>query len=423
MDNNKFNIKDQKVFFKGTPGASTATIDNNIDNSFSVKNLPAYDTYSKAAQDEYESHISTIFSDLMEQNYKASGMGSFDYLFPKMLTRFDKFNKRFYTPNQVFSGYTFITRPRLCLTAPNLQANRFMQLFNTTKADSIQFAIRCLLDTKFSSPFRSDGITTSSINQSPYFDPYNPFIPILSNTLQDMSGSPSQHIEPISTEGGYFSEDMRIAIGSDRYNKSFDVSMTFTDIEGGLVDTLFKLWMTYIDLVTVGECMAYPEDIVHQRLNYTVSIYRFLTDPTNRFIEGCAKYTGCFPIDRPAGARYDISRSERYVEAAKNFTIQFVCNKFEENDPIILLEFNTLMQRYCPWIAYKYNKMDSAPYGLDYNYVGLPYIKISDKHRPILDFRYVPYQGTRMTTSEYTNDVDTKLEKAKSILKTPSWII
>jgi hypothetical protein len=67
--------------------------------------------------------------------------------------------------------------------------------------------------------------------------------------------------------------------------------------------------------------------------------------------------------------------------------------------------------------------MDSSPYGLDYNYVGLPYIKISDKHRPILDFRYVPYQGTSMTTSEYTKDVDTKLEKAKSILKTPSWIV
>ena len=170
--------------------------------------------------------------------------------------------------------------------------------------------------------------------------------------------------------------------------------MSFTDIEGGLVNTLFKLWMTYIDYVTTGEVLAYRDDIIQRRLNYTVSIYRFLVDPTNRHIVNAAKCTGCFPIDRPSGARFDVSRSERYIEAAKNFTIQFACNKFEEDDPIILLEFNTLMRRYNPDIdIYQDSKVSSwklVPFNLTYNYVGLPYIRIDGDHRPILEFRYKP---------------------------------
>lgn len=416
MQDNNFKINNQELFEHGQKMVS-AIDDQQYMDSLLTDNSSSIYQRNKENSKAYESYLSEAFSDLMEINYQTMGAGSFDYLYPKLLTRFDKFNKKFYTPNQVYNGYVFVTRPRLCLTGANLQANRYMQLYNTTKPDTTQFALRCLLDTRFSSPHTDS--TTAKFN-SPYFDPFNPFIPLLTNTLQDMSGAPSQHIETYTSEGGYFSEDIRFAVGSDRNNKSFDVSMTFTDVEGGLVNHLFKLWLTYIDLVTVGECIAYPDDIIHQRLNYTVSIYRFLMDPTNRFIESCAKFTGCFPVDRPSGARFDISRGERYVEAAKNFTIQFACNKFEEDDPVILLEFNTLMQRYCPGIAYQDNIMESAPYGLDYNYVGLPYIKLSDKHRPILDFRYIPSMHN-VSASEKIQETDNKIESAKQ-LYSPVWL-
>lgn len=408
MQQQDFAIHSQTGFSSGNKISSTFLshqdpnkVGENTSSNFELKRL--YD-------EEYLEKVRIECAKLMEQNYQAAGAGSFESLYPKIFTRFDRFHKRYYTPNTVYSGYTFITRPRLSLTATNLQADRYLQLFNTTNNQTIQFAIRCLLDTVFSN-IGSGNISKDKLLECPFFDPYNPFIPILTNTVQDISGFPSQDIATFTTEGGFFSEDQRFAMGSDRNNKSFDLNLSFTDVEGGLVMALFKLWLTYIDLVTTGEVLAYTDDIVHRRLNYTVSIYRFLVDPTNRYIVNAAKCTGCFPTNRPVGAIYDVSRAERYVEAAKNFTIQFSCNKFEENDPIILLEFNTLMNRYCPGIGLTANSNGKAveryvevPYELDYNYVGLPYITIKEGSRPRLDFRYQP---SHRNSSSLQNNLNT----------------
>ena len=413
INNSQQGLLDLNNVFKYGVDTATGVLKNGLDSAT-----------LKLKFDEYTTLMEQIYHNLMEQNYQAAGAGSFESLYPKIMTRFDRFNKRYYTPNTVFSGYTFITRPRLCLTAENLHANRYMQLFNTTRADTIQFAIRCLLDTKFSNP-NASMIPTTNIWHCPYFDPRNPFLSILTNTFQDASGFPSQHIESYTSEGGIYSEDIRFAIGSDRNNKSFDINMTFTDIEGGLVMSLFQLWLTYIDLVTAGECLAYVDDIVHQRLNYTVSIYRFIMDPSNRFIESWSKCTGCYPVDRPGGARFDVSRSERYVEAAKNFTIQFTCNKYEENDPIILVEFNTLMQRYNPNIGGSTRRLKSVPFSSEFNYVGLPYVILRNYHRPILDFRYFPH-NEQNTTTKYIDNINEQVKEAQKVIapvyNQPIWV-
>ena len=409
-----FSINDQNRFSIGNKSSADVLATNIKDDQVKVVST-AYENL-RLTHDNYTDQIQQILSSTMELNYQAAGAGSFGSIYPKVFTRFDRFNKRYYTPNSVYSGYTFITRPRLCLTSTNLHADRYLQLFNTDNPNTIQFALRCLLDTVYSNPANP---RTSQFNQCPFFDPYNPFLAILTNTVQDISGFPSQHLETFTTEGGLFSEDMRFAIGSDRHNKSFDITMTFTDIEGGLVMSLFKLWMTYIDLVTTGEVLAYTDDIIHRRLNYTVSIYRFLVDPNNKYIKYAAKCTGCFPVDRPSGAVFDVSRAERYVEAAKNFSIQFACNKFEEQDPIILLEFNTLMRRYNPFIHLKNTSIIptennarymNVPDDLDYNYVGLPYIELSSKHRPVLQFRYIPNNISNSKISSVIASTDKNLD-------------
>ena len=419
MQQQDFAIESQKGFSSGNKISSTYLSHQDI-NKIGTNTSSDYER-KRQYNDEFLENVRIKFSQLMEQNYQAAGAGSFESIYPKIFTRFDRFHKRYYTPNTVYSGYTFITRPRLSLTSTNLQADRYLQLFNTTNENTIQFAMRCLLDTVFSNPAKK-AVSFNKLEKCPYFDPYNPFIPILTNTVQDISGFPSQDIATFTTEGGFFSEDQRFAMGSDRNNKSFDLNLSFTDVEGGLVMALFKLWLTYIDLVTTGEVLAYTDDIIHRRLNYTVSIYRFLVDPTNRYIVNAAKCTGCFPVNRPSGAIYDVSRAERYVEAAKNFTIQFACNKFEENDPIILLEFNTLMNRYCPGINLSSStdkgtiqKYIDVPYELDYNYVGLPYITIREDSRPRLDFRYRPSYTNNLSLQQNLNRVDSEISQLNSV--------
>ena len=425
----KSDIRPQPYFNPNGEGNTSNLVVDSSYNNFDYTSSIEEARKRKEKLETYKDRIDGLLNSIVESNYQSAGAGSYEYLFPRLCTRFDRFNKKYYTPNSIYSGYTFITRPRLCLTTSNLHASRFMQLLNTNDPQRIQFAIRCMLDSKYSNPSKP---ATSEIFNCPYFDPRNPFLAILSNTLTNISGFPSQHITTFTTEGGFFSEAQRFAVGSDRNNAPFDLSLSFQDMEGGLVMSLFQFWLTYIDLVTVGECLAYPDDIVQKRLNYTVSIYRFIMDQTNHHIVKAAKCTGCFPVDRPGGAMFDISETEKFIEAAKRFTIQFTCNKYEEDDPIILYEFNTLVQRYCPEITriYVYNQNKSfgytkAPFELDYNFVGIPFINISAEHRPILEFRYKPSLKSQNTSQkEYIEQLNSVIQQAQNeYSRTPIYIV
>lgn len=368
------------------------------DRQYAAVDEKTLDTFKKEQEEreanlrkseQYRAVLDNINNILMNKLFQSGGM-SYETSYSKLLTRFDRFQRKFYTPNQVYSGFTFITRPRLALTSSNLRSYRFLQYFNTLNPQSIQFAIRCMLDTKFTDPTR---LGNKAIANCPYFDYRNPFLAILTNTVQEVSGLPDQQLRSYTTNPGYYQEDMRFAIGSDRNNKSFDFNMTFTDPEGGMVDTLFQLWITFVDLLTSGECIPYIDDLYYRRLCYTVSVYRFVVDPSTRFLVKWVKLTGCYPFARNSGAAFEVNRSNKYVDAARNITIQFVCNKYEENDWIIPIEFNTLVKRYCSDIdndeTYKI-----APLEGEYNFVGLPYINTSVVHRPILEFRYRPNPST-----------------------------
>jgi hypothetical protein len=150
--------------------------------------------------------------------------------------------------------------------------------------------------------------------------------------------------------------------------------------------------------------LAYGDDIDDQRLNYTVSIYRFLLDPSRKYITKYAKYTGCYPTSLSIGGLFNKSPGEYFVSAATNFTVPFICNKVEYMDYAILMDFNTLMRRYCPSINWNTKQEEHEPDIRGYqsgellhpnlprepfsNWRGLPYIT-SDMHGIRLEYRRV----------------------------------
>lgn len=402
---------------------------------------------------DYESEISTLYQSLFdsfqEKLYMHAGAGSYFSTMQKNFSKIDRYGTNYISPNTEYSGYTFITRPRLCLQTPNLISNRYLMMYNTDDPDSIQFMIRSMLDSNLATYLAN---TTGSLLMrdkqilSPWIDPENPFITILTNNLTDASGFPSQEIQTATNEGGFFSEDQTIAKGSDNNKKSFDVSLSFTDPEGGPIMALFQLWMTYIALLTTGEVVAYADDIDQQRLCYTSSIYRFTVDNTRRIIKKMSKCTGCFPRQRNGGACFDVSMGSRFVEAARKFNISFVCNAYDENDPIIAMEFNTLMKRYASWIdgfhededldrkaGYRIentqayigqpllNPTDDAfgygvvPIGSEFNYMGLPFINMHKGRKPPeLEFRY---HKLSYSPNQLSNKINEDINKIDSLLE------
>lgn len=289
---------------------------------------------------------------LMELVWLSSGHGNFSNTQQTFMTALDQRpGASFVMPNRMIAGPTFITRPRLCLQSSNLRGVRTMLPLDTVNTRSTAFAIRCLLDTNLHK-IRKD--YSPYVTNCPLHDPHNPFLVPLCNGLTSISGFPDFSINTSTTDGGYFMEAQQFASGYDAWDRgSNSLSLTFRDIQNGPIFALFWYWLEYIRHVTLGNMKAYADDIDSRRLNYTVSIYQFILDPSGHYITHFAKATGCFPTSLPIGGIFNKGPDTYVISELQTLSIPFVCNVIEYDDYAILMDFNNLVRRYCPSIDKK----------------------------------------------------------------------
>ena len=343
-----------------------------------------------------DSEVQSYFNHIVNEAFKSSGYGGSENVIQNFLTRLDRFGTTLVPLNAMNYGFTFITRPRLNMTSVNLLQWPAMTSLRTLQPDTVSFMIRGLLDTKMSRGKPTfEGMPKASIDRetqlfaeaalkSGLLDVYNPFFVPLCNSLKGISGFPDFTLTEETSEGDFYSTDFTYIKGGDFNSKTIEMTLEFRDIQGSIVLALFYYWTTIIALQAQGILMAYPDDIYEQRLNYTVSIYRFVTDPSRHVVLWWAKATGCFPKSVPVGAIFNVSQDEKMITAAQNFSIPFIVNDVKYNDPGILMDFNTLVERYAGKVITfpnytnmtnkntKYQQLD--PSDLTTNFQGLPYI-------------------------------------------------
>lgn len=298
-------------------------------------------------QETIDRNMKTFAQEGIDAAFLASGWGEQNYQITNNFAKLNRFGTRFVMDNYLRTGYTFITRPELNLTDYNLKQDRIMNLLNTMDPSTIKFAIRAYLDTRFMRKH------INAVVHCPYIDYRNPFFTILTNNLVSFSGGPQYTLETATEEPGYFGESQSVVIGSDSYYKPFDLNLEFVDPIGGPIDAIIKFWTRYCELVTQkGVMIMYPDQIGERVLNYTVSIYRFIMDPSFRYIKKWAKYTGCVPVSRPGASVFDYGPGDVYVDSLRKFNIGFRClsGVVDEDDPIVIEEFNMLVERYFPLI-------------------------------------------------------------------------
>jgi len=313
-----------------------------------------------------EDQLHSLFDIVTQQAFRSAGAGSYYSLYQTILSQYDRFGINALLPNHEMVGYTFITRPKLNLTTTSLRQDRILAMLDTNDNFSLPFAIRCYLDTHFSN--RPDVKARSS--DCPFFNIQSPFLIPLSNNLVSVAGWPDPVLDTETTDGGFFSEDMTMVKGSDRLNRTYDITLTFRDIQGGFIIALLYIWIRYIEMVVRGDVQAYPEDIAARRINYTCSIYRFVLDPSRQFITKWSKATGCFPKSIPIGNTFNFGDRENFIRSAAQYSVPFVANKVEIMDPIIFRDFNTISKRFAPDI------LSGTPATMvpEHNFTGLPYI-------------------------------------------------
>lgn len=381
---------------------------------------PNSDSSTSSTMDEYRlpgtfidrEALNILASRITQLSNKFSGHGTGTNITQNFVSRLDRHMRTFTPLNHLNYGYTFITRPRLNCTRGNLRQHPITATLASEQPNSIPFMIRALLDTKtcngietFIGSSSSYGGVSSEATQfndlvlsSGLVDPLNPFLVPLCNGLKGISGFPDFNLEIETTEGDVHSGDFTFVKGSDMNNKTQELSLEFRDINGSVILSILYFWCLMMALQAKGVVMAHEDDIYEQRLNYTVSIYRFITDMARKNILWWCKATGCYPKMAPVGALFNVNQSEVTISSAMNFSIPFVANDIKVNDPGALLDFNRLMDRYTGEQIRSTDVFTPVEMNASDNFNALPYI-VSTSTGLMLEWR---------TAVIYQDDVDKK---------------
>lgn len=318
----------------------------------------------------------------LEELFKSVGAGSFQKVLSTFMTGFNRAKVNYATPPLRHVGYTFITRPCLPLVSINLRQDPTFFSLDTMNPSSLGFAIRCILDTKFAKSARAGSTLLST--KCPLYNHFSAFNQPLGNALSSISGWPDYAAEVYTSPEGFFGENQSVASTPDWLNGSYDLSLTFQDVEFSPILHMLCYWFRCIQHLVQGSMVAYPESIDDQEIPYTVSIYRFVMDTTRKFITDSSRAVGCFPGRTvPIGDLFNYNANEVFSTAGHQITVPFVANAVRYNDPNTFIDFNTVVQRYAPNIA----NWPEVPDGSYHNYEGIPFIDIGRGGEPMLTFR------------------------------------
>lgn len=271
----------------------------------------------------------------IDEVLKVSSMGTMSDAYGKHLWGINHQDNLTHVPhNNEHIGLTFFTKPSLnfndaiCLNSP-----KYADLANN-EPKSIQRAIRTMLDHRLA-------LNTQKY-PCPLNDPFQSFLPVLSNSLMTLSGVPSIALRSSSTPAGIAREEFTWVDDITENYTAYDVQCTFRNAQGNLLMGIFWYWLNWItDSYRAPWIVSrYIDDIIANRMVYTTRIYRVMLDHTKRYVTsiwapGYAYPTG---IDIGSVANYDIEKPINVNN--KTLEITFRCSGSMFNSASLIEQFN-----------------------------------------------------------------------------------
>jgi hypothetical protein len=243
--------------------------------------------------------------------------------------------------NKDHYGLTFITRPNLNLSLGNLRADRLFNPLTTTNPNTIQRIIRCYLSPRENQGDLSAGAAAIT---SPFVDPSQAFIPLLTNTLKSMSGWPDITVPYFTSHEGTHKEQYSIVDGVTDIYSAYDITANFRNIQGDPITALFFYWAHYTSRVFKGTMVPYPEMVVENEIDYQTRIYRLVLDPSRTYVQKIAACGAAFPYADPMGGSFNYDSEKPYNDTNQDISIPFHCLGAIYQDPILLYTFNKTVQ-------------------------------------------------------------------------------
>ena len=302
---------------------------------------------------------------------RENGFGSMSTINSLVLRGFNylRHGQQLVHTNRDNMGYAFFTRPILNLTYDNLSASRTLALLRNAGEKTIQRYVRATLDPWWQNGmnnkrnhngYAQDSQRTADMNdsQTPLVDPYNPFIPLLTNTVVNLSGWKDIAINDYTSPAGIHGEQTIMADGFYYVTGAWEMSSSFRNIEGDPISLLFQTWIQYIiECRQEYQMNPYPCFVEEREFDYNSRIYRFIMDHTKTYIQKYAA-TIAFPMSVPYGNQFNMDTSKNFIDANGEISVTWKCVGADYNDPVLFYEFNKLVSLYCPDLTIEYESYD-----------------------------------------------------------------
>lgn len=241
-------------------------------------------------------------------------------------------------------GFTFFTRPTMNMSYDNLIVDRIMTNLLLESPNSIQRMIRTYLD---------PSLLASENLECPGVDQYNPFIPLLSNNLISLSGWPDFTLNTHTSQPGLYREEYSYVDDIPYNYGAYDLQATFRNLQGDPISFMLLLWGWYEGLVYEGRIWPYPEYILRNTIDYQTRIWRLITDPTRTYITRIGASGASFPLTAPIGNIFNFEgdgAETPFTSANDQISVNFRCMGFTYYDPILIYEFNWLVETFLPYM-------------------------------------------------------------------------
>lgn len=276
-------------------------------------------------------------------------------------------------PNKESYGYTFFTRPQLNLGTMNLRNQRHYYNLLTNKPNSIHAYARHMLDPRLyynkQEPIRT-----------PLVDPLMPFIPLLTNTLDTMSGWPDMILPTHTSKPNLKGGTQTIADGQSMIYETFDIDCTFKTIRDDPTHLLISTWLRYMSDVFLGKLGPYLDMIAEGEIDYNTRIYRLTMDEHNKFVKKISSTGASIPVNEPTGRSFDFNINNKYNDQIKQLNIRFRSDGACYTDSVTAMEFNATVAIFNPYIR------DIMTKGSSSAIVKIPFNILS-----LLNFRGYPF--------------------------------
>lgn len=245
-----------------------------------------------------------------------------------------------------FKSKIFVVRPQLNLSSENLGQDRHLADLLSNVPNSMANYVRMMLDPRLGT-IQGDRYTGNGGGSSPrklsskLVDNECPFIPVLTNTYESISGWPESVAKTHTSSPGMIGEETIMVDGRMEFRGRFELDIAFKKIRTDPIIKMFNIWLKYPGLGYMGTIYPYFDFIRADEYDYNTRIYQLLLSEDGKYVKKIASTGVSIPISLPDGGEFNIGSDDGPFEGLDDtHVIRFASVGALYNDPVSILNFN-----------------------------------------------------------------------------------